>query len=47
MLGTPEEIHKKIEAFRDVGVDQMIVSFERGRELEGLKIFGEGVSKNF
>jgi F420-dependent oxidoreductase-like protein len=47
MVGTPEEIHKKIEAFRDVGVDQMIVSFERGRELEGLKIFGEGVSKNF
>jgi F420-dependent oxidoreductase-like protein len=47
MLGTPEEIHKKIEAFRDVGVDQMILSFERGRELEGLKIFGEEVSKRF
>jgi len=47
MLGTPEEIHEKIEAFRNVGVDQMIVSFERGRELEGLRTFGEGVSKKF
>jgi F420-dependent oxidoreductase-like protein len=47
MAGTPEEIRKKIEAFRDVGVDYMVVSFEPQRQLESLRLFGDEVSKKF
>jgi F420-dependent oxidoreductase-like protein len=47
MLGTPEEIHRKIELFRDAGIDQMIVSFEPGRELDALNLFGEEVLTRF
>lgn len=47
MIGTPEQIHGKIEAFGDVGVNQMIVSFEPQRELESLKLFGSEVTKRF
>ncbi len=47
VMGTPEQIHSKIEAFRDVGVNQMIVSFERQRELESLRLFGSEVAKRF
>ena len=47
MIGTPEQIQGKIEAFRDVGVDQLIVSFEPQRELESLKLFGSQVARRF
>lgn len=45
--GTPEEVHKQIEMFRDVGVSYFIVTFEPRRELEDLKLFGEEVVKKF
>lgn len=45
--GTPEEVRKEIESFRDIGINCMIVSFEPQRELESLKLFGDNVVKKF
>lgn len=47
IAGNPEEVCRKIETFRDVGVDYMIVSFEPKRELESLRLFGEEISRRF
>jgi len=47
IAGNPDEVRRKIETFRDVGVDYMIVSFEPKRELESLRLFGEEISKRF
>lgn len=47
IAGNPEEVRRKIETFRDVGVDYLIVSFEPKRELESLKLFGEEISRKF
>jgi len=45
--GNPDEVRRKIEMFRDVGVDYLMVSFEPKRELESLRLFGEEVSRKF
>ena len=45
IAGNPDEVRRKIETFRDVGVDYMIVSFEPKRELESLRLFGEEISR--
>ena len=47
IAGNPDEVRRKIETFRDVGVDYMIVSFEPKRELESLRLFGEEISRRF
>ena len=45
IVGTPEEVKRKIELFGEAGVDYMIVSFEPQRELESLRLFGDEISK--
>jgi len=45
--GNPDEVRRKIETFKDVGVDYMIVSFEPKRELESLRLFGDEISRRF
>jgi len=47
IAGDPDEVRRKIEMFRDVGVDYLIVSFEPKRELESLRLFGEEISRRF
>ena len=47
MAGNPDEVRRKIETFRDVGVEYMIVSFEPKRELESLRLFGDQISRRF
>jgi len=47
IAGTPDEVRRKIEMFRDVGVDYLIVSFEPKRELESLRMFGDEISRKF
>ena len=47
IAGNPEEVRRQIDAFKDAGVDYMIVSFEPRRELESLRLFGEEISKKF
>jgi F420-dependent oxidoreductase-like protein len=45
IYGTPEEVRKQIEAFRDVGVEYLIVNLEPGRELQALDLFANEVMK--
>jgi len=47
IAGNSEEVRRKIETFREAGVDYMIVRFEPQRELESLRLFGEEISKKF
>ena len=45
IYGTPEEVRKQIEAFRDVGVEHLIVNLEASNELQALDLFGSEVVK--
>jgi F420-dependent oxidoreductase-like protein len=45
IYGTPEEVRHQIEAFRDVGLDYLIVNLEPERELQALDLFGSEVAK--
>jgi alkanesulfonate monooxygenase SsuD/methylene tetrahydromethanopterin reductase-like flavin-dependent oxidoreductase (luciferase family) len=45
IYGTPEEVRKQIEAFRDVGVEYLIVNLEANNELQALDLFGSEVVK--
>ena len=45
VYGTPEEVRKQIEAFRDVGVEYLIVNLEPERELQALDLFANEVVK--
>jgi F420-dependent oxidoreductase-like protein len=47
IYGTPEQIQKQVEAFRDVGVEYLIMSFNPGNELSALTLFGEKVLPHF
>jgi len=45
IYGTPEEVRKQIEAFRDVGLEYLIVNLEPDRELQALELFANEVVK--
>ena len=45
IYGTPEEVRKQIEAFRDVGIEYLIVNLEPDRELQALDLFASEVMK--
>jgi F420-dependent oxidoreductase-like protein len=45
--GTPDEVRRQVEGFRDAGVDYFIVNLEVERELEALELFGKEVVKKF
>ncbi|MGA2790246.1 MAG: LLM class F420-dependent oxidoreductase [Candidatus Bathyarchaeia archaeon] len=45
IYGTPEEVRKQIEAFRDVGIEYLIVNLEPDRELQALDLFASEVAK--
>jgi F420-dependent oxidoreductase-like protein len=46
-IGTPEDVRRQIEAFRDTGLDYFITSFEWDRELQGVEQFANEVMKHF
>jgi F420-dependent oxidoreductase-like protein len=41
--GTPEEVRRQVEAFRDAGVEYLIVNLEPDRELQALELFANEV----
>jgi len=43
IYGTPEEVRKEIEAFRDAGLDYLIVNLEPSKELQALDLFASEV----
>jgi alkanesulfonate monooxygenase SsuD/methylene tetrahydromethanopterin reductase-like flavin-dependent oxidoreductase (luciferase family) len=45
IYGTPEEVRRHVEAFRDAGVEYLIVNLEPDRELEALELFANEVVK--
>jgi alkanesulfonate monooxygenase SsuD/methylene tetrahydromethanopterin reductase-like flavin-dependent oxidoreductase (luciferase family) len=45
--GTPEQIRQQLEAFREIGVDYLIFSFDPRNELEALTRFGKEVMSTF
>jgi F420-dependent oxidoreductase-like protein len=45
IYGTPEEVRGHIEAFRDAGIEYLIVNLEPDRELEALELFANEVVK--
>lgn len=45
VYGAPEEVRKQIEAFRDVGIEYLIVNLEPDRELQALDLFASEVVK--
>jgi F420-dependent oxidoreductase-like protein len=46
MIGTPEEVRRQVESFRDVGIEYFITSFEWDRELQDVEQFASQVMKN-
>jgi len=44
-IGTPEEVRRQVESFRDAGVEYFITSFEWDRQLEGAEEFANEVMK--
>jgi F420-dependent oxidoreductase-like protein len=46
-VGTPEEVRRMVESFRDAGVEYFITSFEWDRELQGVEQFATQVVKHF
>jgi len=46
-IGTPEEVRRQVELFRDAGVEYFITSFEWDREVQVAEQFASEVLKNF
>jgi F420-dependent oxidoreductase-like protein len=46
-VGSPEEVVRSVESFRDAGLEYFITSFEWGRELQGIEQFADQVMKHF
>jgi F420-dependent oxidoreductase-like protein len=44
-VGTPEEVQKQVETFRDAGIEYFITSFEPGRELQSMEQFAGAMTK--
>jgi len=47
VAGTPEDVKGQVQAFRDVGLEYFITSFESGRELDGMEQFANEVMRAF
>ena len=47
IFGTPEELRRQIEMFRDVGVDYFIMNLQPDRQIEDLEIVGKEVVSRF
>jgi F420-dependent oxidoreductase-like protein len=47
IYGTPEEVRRQVEAFRDAGIEYLIVNLEADRELQALELFANEVVKKF
>ena len=47
IIGTPEEVRRQVEAFRDSGIDYFIAGFEFGREIPSAQLFASEVMKHF
>jgi F420-dependent oxidoreductase-like protein len=45
IYGTPEEVRRQVEAFRDSGIEYLIVNLEPDRELQALELFANEVVK--
>jgi len=45
IYGAPEEVRKKVEAFRDAGIEYLIVNLEPDSELKTLELFASEVMK--
>jgi F420-dependent oxidoreductase-like protein len=45
IYGTPEEVRRQVEAFRDAGVEYLIVNLEPDKELHALELFANEVVK--
>ena len=45
-IGTPEEVRRQVESFKDAGIEYFITSFEWGRDLQGMELFSNEVMKN-
>ena len=45
--GTPEEVNREVESFRDAGIEYFIVSFEPRYELEALELFGREIVQKY
>ena len=45
IYGNPEDVRRQVEAFRDVGIEYLILSFEPQRELESMNLFADEVVK--
>jgi F420-dependent oxidoreductase-like protein len=43
ICGNPEDVRRQVEAFRDVGIEYLILSFEPQRELETMNLFADEV----
>ena len=43
ICGNPEDVRRQVEAFRDVGIEYLILSFEPQRELEAMNLFADEV----
>lgn len=43
MFGTPEEVRRQVEAFRDAGIEYLIVNLEPRREFRSLELFASEV----
>jgi F420-dependent oxidoreductase-like protein len=45
IFGTPEEVRRQVEIFRDAGIEYLIVNLEPDRELQALELFANEVVK--
>jgi F420-dependent oxidoreductase-like protein len=43
IYGTPDDVRRQVEAFRDAGIEYLIVNLEPARELEALDLFGNEI----
>jgi F420-dependent oxidoreductase-like protein len=47
IYGTPEEVRRQVENFRDAGIDYLILNLQPDRELQALELFADEVVKKF
>jgi alkanesulfonate monooxygenase SsuD/methylene tetrahydromethanopterin reductase-like flavin-dependent oxidoreductase (luciferase family) len=45
--GTPEEVTRQVESFREAGIEYFIVNLEPRNELEALELFGREIVQKF
>jgi F420-dependent oxidoreductase-like protein len=45
IYGSPDEVRRQVEAFRDAGVEYLIVNLEPDRELQALELFANEIVK--